>query len=106
MYVLTRPAAIVAAAVEPIVLITRLPSLGNRQISDEGRGCNPLVKALGGGGGGPGERVRLTSMHERISLLGGELRIKSRPGAGTSVIAEVPLPASSEEEGRNEHNTG
>jgi two-component system NarL family sensor kinase len=65
-----------------------------------------LAKASGGGGGGPGERVGLTSMQEKISLLGGELRIRSRPGAGTSVIAEVPLPASSEEEGGDEHDAG
>jgi signal transduction histidine kinase len=76
------------------------------QVSDEGRGFDPLAKAPGGGGGGPGERVGLTSMQERVSLLGGELRIRSRPGAGTSMIAEVPLPASSEEEGGNEHNAG
>jgi len=65
-----------------------------------------LAKALGGGGGGPGERVGLTSRQERVSLLGGELKIRSRPGAGTSVIAEVPLPASSGKEGGNEHNAG
>jgi PAS domain S-box-containing protein len=43
-------------------------------------------------GGGPGERVGLSSMLERIALLGGDLKVHSRPGAGTSVVAEVPLP--------------
>ena len=76
------------------------------QVSDEGRGFDPLAKAQVGRGGGPGERMGLTSMQERVSLLGGELRIRSRPGSGTSVIAEVPLQASSEEEGGNEHNAG
>jgi signal transduction histidine kinase len=30
-------------------------------------------------------------MRERVALLGGELEIRSKPGAGTSVVAEVPL---------------
>lgn len=43
---------------------------------------------------GPGEGMGLSAMRERISLLGGKLTIRSRPGSGTSVIAEVPLPLS------------
>jgi signal transduction histidine kinase len=43
-----------------------------------------------------GEHVGLSSMQERIVLLGGECRIYSRPGAGTSLAAEVPLPGSRE----------
>ena len=39
-----------------------------------------------------GERVGLHGMRERVALLGGELKITSRPGAGTSLVAEVPLP--------------
>ena len=42
--------------------------------------------------GGPGERVGLVGMQERIALLGGDLKIHSEPGAGTSIVAEVPLP--------------
>jgi signal transduction histidine kinase len=30
-------------------------------------------------------------MRERVALLGGELKITSRPGAGTSLVVEVPL---------------
>jgi signal transduction histidine kinase len=29
-------------------------------------------------------------MQERIALLGGDLKIHSEPGAGTSIVAEVP----------------
>jgi signal transduction histidine kinase len=43
-------------------------------------------------GGGPGERVGLSSMRERVVLLGGDLEIRSEPGEGTSVVAEIPLP--------------
>ncbi len=39
----------------------------------------------------PGERVGLSSMRERISLLGGRFSIESEPGRGTEVRAEIPL---------------
>lgn len=37
-------------------------------------------------------RLGLTSMRERAEALGGELRIDTAPGAGTTVTLEVPLP--------------
>lgn len=37
--------------------------------------------------------VGLGSMRERASELGGELRIESRPGVGTKVIARLPVPS-------------
>jgi signal transduction histidine kinase len=36
----------------------------------------------------------LTSMHDRIAAVGGELEIDSRPGRGTRVTVTIPLPAS------------
>jgi signal transduction histidine kinase len=30
-------------------------------------------------------------MRERLALIDGRLEIESRPGAGTTVVAEVPL---------------
>ena len=59
------------------------------KVRDEGRGFEPSAPA--GEGSGPGERVGLHSMRERVALLGGEIEIKSEPGVGTSVVAEVPL---------------
>ena len=59
------------------------------EIRDEGRGLDPSVSK---GGSGRGERVGLSSMREGVSLLGGELHITSEPGAGTSLVAEIPLP--------------
>jgi signal transduction histidine kinase len=41
-----------------------------------------------------GERVGICGMRERIALLDGDFAIRSRPGAGTRVVAEVPLPTS------------
>jgi signal transduction histidine kinase len=31
-------------------------------------------------------------MRERVALVGGRLTIESRPGAGTTFVAEVPVP--------------
>jgi PAS domain S-box-containing protein len=58
------------------------------QVRDWGRGF-----AAGGPKGetDPGERVGLSSMRERVALLGGRLEITSEPGVGTVVVAEVPL---------------
>ncbi|HZT05527.1 MAG TPA: response regulator [Chloroflexota bacterium] len=41
---------------------------------------------------GPGERVGLAGMRERVAMLRGELSITSSRGRGTRVIASIPLP--------------
>ncbi len=56
----------------------------------------------GGLGGRPGERAGLTSMRDRVTLLSGSLQIRSEPGVGTSVVAEVPLPATGDEKEAND----
>jgi len=70
------------------------------EVKDAGCGFDPheLPERVG-----PGERIGLFSMQERIGLLGGECRIYSQPGTGTSVVAKVPLPESREE--GNEHES-
>ena len=67
------------------------------EVRDWGRGFDSSKIA---GSAGPGERVGLSSMRERISLLGGVLEINSEPGVGTSVVATVPLPDTGKEKGR------
>jgi signal transduction histidine kinase len=47
----------------------------------------------------PGERIGHSSMRERVVLLGGHFKIQSEPGAGTLVVAEVPLPEERATEG-------
>jgi two-component system sensor kinase len=37
------------------------------------------------------EGIGLLGMRERVALIDGRLEIESRPGAGTTVVAEVPL---------------
>ncbi len=45
---------------------------------------------------GPGERMGLTGMRERIALLDGHFAIRGRPREGTTVVAELPLQGSSQ----------
>jgi signal transduction histidine kinase/DNA-binding response OmpR family regulator len=59
------------------------------EIRDAGRGFRPAAPAASG----PGERVGLPGMQERVALLGGRCTIHSRLGTGTRVVAEVPVPA-------------
>ncbi|HKC78042.1 MAG TPA: GAF domain-containing sensor histidine kinase, partial [Gaiellaceae bacterium] len=65
-------------------------SLARRQsgvaavIEDDGSGFDQrTVRAEG---------IGLIGIRERLALLDGRLEIESRPGAGTTVVAEVPLP--------------
>ena len=70
------------------VTLTRLKGKVRLEVGDEGHGFDPSLPTKRGNG--PGERVGLPGMRERVSLLGGELEIKSTPGVGTTVVAEVP----------------
>jgi PAS domain S-box-containing protein len=66
------------------------------EVEDGGYGFDPCAPKSGGG---PGERVGLHGMKERVALLGGELEIASAPGVGTSLVVEVPLPPARRAEG-------
>jgi signal transduction histidine kinase len=57
------------------------------EVRDQGRGFDPSETAQGG----PGERVGISSMRERVAQLGGEFEVRSKPGEGTTVVAEIPL---------------
>ena len=57
------------------------------EVQDYGRGFDPVRVS---GGSGPGERVGLAGMRERIGMLGGELEIRSGPDAGSSIVVTVP----------------
>ena len=50
------------------------------------RGRRPGFAASGGG-----EGLGLLGMAERLALLGGTLKTESSPGAGATIVAEVPL---------------
>jgi signal transduction histidine kinase/ligand-binding sensor domain-containing protein len=57
------------------------------EVEDDGRGFRASEQTNGGDSGGFG----LEGMRERVTQLGGELHIDSRPGAGTQVTATVPF---------------
>jgi PAS domain S-box-containing protein len=59
------------------------------EVRDFGRGFD-LERVRSGEGRG-GEKVGLTGMRERLALLGGWLAVHSKPGQGTSIVAELPL---------------
>ena len=56
-------------------------------VADDGKGFDPeaVSKAT------PSWGVGLRSIRERAEMLGGSLRVDSRPGAGTRVELRVPL---------------
>ncbi len=57
-------------------------------VADDGRGFDPTARHSGFG---------LVGMRERVDLVGGDLRIESSGGAGTRVVASMPLvPAGSD----------
>jgi PAS domain S-box-containing protein len=64
------------------------------QVTDDGRGFEPDEATRSNG---PGERVGLSGMRERLSLLGGRFEAHSEPGSGTTVSAEVELPTNRED---------
>ena len=45
---------------------------------------------------GLGERIGLRGMRERVALLGGHWSVRSSPGNGTLVVAEIPQPTAYE----------
>jgi signal transduction histidine kinase len=72
-----------AEATHVSVLLTTRGGTVAAVIEDDGRGFDPeAVDEVGLG---------LVGMRERLALVGGRLRIESAGGAGTSLVAEVPL---------------
>ncbi len=65
------------------IVLTRKAGAVTALIEDDGRGFSRDSGREGLG---------LLGMGERLALLGGKLRIESSPGAGTTIVAEVPLP--------------
>jgi signal transduction histidine kinase len=58
------------------------------EVQDSGQGFDPTASYVRNG---PGERVGLAGMRERVGMLGGKLEIHSQLGVGTSITATVPL---------------
>ncbi len=77
-----------AGTTEVTIVLERSAGTVRLEVRDSGRGFDP--KGVPNHGGAD-ERVGLVGMRERITLLGGQFTIESAPGAGTRVMAAVPL---------------
>ncbi len=66
------------------VVLTRKDDSVAALVEDDGRGFSPDGVEEG--------RLGLTGIRERLSLLGGRLTLESAPDAGTTLVAEIPLP--------------
>ena len=66
------------------IVLGRKPDAVTAIVEDDGVGFDPAKTRDDGLG--------LIGMRERVALVGGRLTIESRPGAGTTFVAEVPVP--------------
>jgi PAS domain S-box-containing protein len=67
-------------------------------IQDWGRGFDPATLTTRSG---PGEQIGLLGMQERVAVLGGICEVHSRPDSGTTIMAQVPLPVPSSQDGQD-----
>ena len=65
------------------IVLSRRPGLVSVIVEDDGVGFEPARAREDGLG--------ILGMRERVGLLGGRIAVESRPGAGTTLVAEVPL---------------
>ena len=65
------------------IVLVRKPGAVAAVIEDDGQGFDPAAVRDGGFG--------LEGMRERVGLLDGRLQVESGEGAGTTLVAEVPL---------------
>jgi signal transduction histidine kinase len=65
------------------VVVTRYEGTATVVIEDNGVGFDPESAGRG--------RLGLVGMRERVVLAGGQLDVESTPGAGTTILARIPL---------------
>jgi signal transduction histidine kinase len=71
-----------SAAKRVSILLQRKNSAVVAVVEDDGAGFDPSDTRA--------DAIGLSGMRERVSLAGGRLQVESSPGAGTTVVAEVP----------------
>jgi signal transduction histidine kinase len=76
------------------VVVTRLDGMASTVVEDDGAGFDPDAAGRG--------RLGLLGMRERVELAGGELNVESTPGAGTAVIARIPVADAGRGNGRGQ----
>jgi signal transduction histidine kinase len=67
------------------VAVTRSGGFVSVVVEDDGTGFDPDAPTTG--------RLGLLGMRERVELVRGEIDVESRPGAGTTVAVQIPIPA-------------
>ncbi len=75
-----------AAGKEVTVAVGREGNCLVAEVGDDGKGFDAGTAMDGTRGFG------LSAMRERVSLAGGDLEVRSDPGAGTRIVARLPLP--------------
>lgn len=65
------------------IVLTRKAEAVSVIVEDDGVGFDP--------GRETGDGIGLLGMRERVGLFGGRVVVESRPGTGTTIVAEVPL---------------
>ncbi|MBI5287584.1 MAG: sensor histidine kinase [Chloroflexi bacterium] len=70
------------------VVASRSDHILRLMVQDDGNGFSPAPEPLGEHG------IGLFGMAERLALIGGVLEIRSAPGQGTTIAAEIPIDAS------------
>jgi signal transduction histidine kinase len=92
-----------SAATEATVVVKRRPGVVSLAIRDNGRGFEAdTLGSANPSGAGSG----LSGIAERVRILNGKLTVASRPGEGTNLAVEVPLPADPHETGSNRNHRG
>jgi PAS domain S-box-containing protein len=79
-----------ARATRAGVVVTARDGRVTVAVEDDGTGFDPAAAT---------DRLGLLGMRERVALVGGVLDVESSPGAGTTVIATIPVPPAGEERG-------
>ena len=72
-----------ARATSVSIVLTQKPGFVSVIVEDDGVGFEP--------GRQTGDGIGLLGMRERVGLFGGRVVVESRPGAGTTIVAEIPL---------------
>jgi PAS domain S-box-containing protein len=68
------------------------------EVSPRNGSVEVLVSDDGIGGADPGRGTGLRGLADRVSALDGTLRVESLAGAGTRIVAEIPLPETGADE--------
>jgi signal transduction histidine kinase len=92
-----------SAATEATVVVKQRPGVVSLSIRDNGRGFAADAQgSTNPSGAGSG----LSGMAERVRILNGKLTVDSRPGEGTDLTVEVPVPADTHETGSHSNYRG